>query len=151
MLPVTADPFEIARLESERDLYLRLLNLGLQDEPESFLEEALELVTRIVGAHQGYLEIGGRVGSNEAPRWWAANGFPASSSAPRGDGPRGEAVEAAARLTFQEATRRFQARLIRDTLEETGWNILEASRRLEVARSHLYALIRAFGIERGSR
>ena len=56
-----------------------------------------------------------------------------------------------ARPTFQEATRRFQAQLIRETLEETGWNIVEASRRLEVARSHLYALIRAFGIERVRR
>jgi Nif-specific regulatory protein len=61
------------------------------------------------------------------------------------------AAEPAARATFQEATRRFQAQLIRDALEETGWNIVEASRRLEVARSHLYALIRAFGIERRGR
>ena len=63
MTPAMADPAEIARLEGERDLYLRLLNLGLQDEPEPFLEQALELVTRVVGAHQGYLEIdpqGGR-------------------------------------------------------------------------------------------
>jgi DNA-binding NtrC family response regulator len=60
-------------------------------------------------------------------------------------------METGARATFQEATRRFQAQLIRETLEETGWNIVEASRRLEVARSHLYALIRAFGIERAKR
>jgi Nif-specific regulatory protein len=50
--------------------------------------------------------------------------------------------------TFQEATRRFQAELLRRTFEETGWNILEASRRLELTRSHVYTLIKAFGIER---
>ena len=51
-------------------------------------------------------------------------------------------------LTFQEATRQFQASLLRSTFEETGWNILEASRRLELTRSHVYTLIKAFGIER---
>ncbi len=51
-------------------------------------------------------------------------------------------------LTFQEATRRFQADLLRTTFEDTGWNILEASRRLELTRSHVYTLIKAFGIER---
>lgn len=56
-----------------------------------------------------------------------------------GDGP----------MTFQEATREFQARLLRQTLEDTGWNVSETARRLDIARSHLYKLIRAFGIERG--
>ncbi len=51
--------------------------------------------------------------------------------------------------TFQQATRRFQAKLVRQALEESGWNIVEASRRLDIARSHLYNLINAFGIERG--
>jgi Nif-specific regulatory protein len=51
-------------------------------------------------------------------------------------------------LSFQEATRRFQARLLRDTLERTGWNVVEAAKRLDVARSYLYKLIRAFGLER---
>lgn len=75
MNPVNVDPADVARLERERDLYLRLLNLGLRDEPESFLEEALELVTRVIGAHQGYLEIDSQVGASDAPRWWAAHGF----------------------------------------------------------------------------
>jgi Nif-specific regulatory protein len=51
-------------------------------------------------------------------------------------------------LSLQEATRRFQARLVRDTLERTGWNVVEAAKRLDVARSYLYKLIRAFGLER---
>jgi Nif-specific regulatory protein len=50
--------------------------------------------------------------------------------------------------TFQEATRRFQTRLLREALEASGWNIAETARRLDVARSHLYTLIRAFGIVR---
>jgi Nif-specific regulatory protein len=60
-----------------------------------------------------------------------------------------ETVETA--VTFQEQTRRFQAELLRDTLEEVDWNIAEAARRLDLARSHVYTLIRAFGIERAKR
>jgi Nif-specific regulatory protein len=75
MTPAVSDPADITRLEGERDLYLRLLNLGLRDEPESFIEEALEIITRVVGAHQGYLEIDPRAGACDAPRWWAAHGF----------------------------------------------------------------------------
>jgi len=51
-------------------------------------------------------------------------------------------------MTFQEATRHFQADLIRETLAETDWNVSEAARRLDLARSHLYKLVRAFGLER---
>ena len=51
-------------------------------------------------------------------------------------------------LTFQEATRRFQRTLVRRTLEETGWNVTEAARRLDLARSHLYNLIGAFRLDR---
>jgi Nif-specific regulatory protein len=64
-----------------------------------------------------------------------------------------DAVEASDDLeaphTFQQATRRFQAKLVREMLEDSGWNIVEAARRLDIARSHLYNLINAFGIERG--
>jgi DNA-binding NtrC family response regulator len=52
--------------------------------------------------------------------------------------------------TFQDATRRFQATLVRSALEENGWNVIETARRLDIARSHLYTLIRAFGLERTS-
>jgi transcriptional regulator with GAF, ATPase, and Fis domain len=51
-------------------------------------------------------------------------------------------------VTFQEATREFQKDFLRETLEETGWNVVEAARRLDLARSHVYNLIRAFGLER---
>jgi Nif-specific regulatory protein len=64
--------------------------------------------------------------------------------------PSAEAGEGAedAVVTLQEATRRFQAELLRCTLEETDWNVSESARRLDVARSHIYRLIGAFGIER---
>jgi Nif-specific regulatory protein len=58
-----------------------------------------------------------------------------------------EALEEEA-ATLQEATRRFQTELLRKTLEETGWNISETARHLDVARSHVYRLISAFGIQR---
>jgi len=54
----------------------------------------------------------------------------------------------APRRTFQQATREFQAALLRDVLEEHGWNVVEAARHLDLARSHVYNLIRAFGLER---
>ena len=66
--------------------------------------------------------------------------FPATPAKP--------AVEA---LTFQEATRRFQSQLLRETLEKTDWNVNEVARRLDVARSHVYSLIRGFGIERDKK
>jgi transcriptional regulator of acetoin/glycerol metabolism len=51
-------------------------------------------------------------------------------------------------VTFQEATRRFHAELIRKTLEDTDWNVSESARRLDLARSYVYKLIHAFGIDR---
>src|SRR5205814_6558052 len=44
-------------------------------------------------------------------------------------------------VTFQETTRRYQGRLLRHTLEASGWNVLETARRLDLARSHVYNLI----------
>jgi Nif-specific regulatory protein len=53
-----------------------------------------------------------------------------------------------ARLTFQQETRRFQEQLLRGALADTGWNILETAALLDLGRSQVYNLIRAFGIER---
>jgi Nif-specific regulatory protein len=50
--------------------------------------------------------------------------------------------------TFQQATQRFQEDLLRRMLEECDWNIAECARRLDLARSHVYNLIKAFGIRR---
>ena len=51
-------------------------------------------------------------------------------------------------LTFQESTRRFQCDLVERTLDEAEWNISETARRLDLARSHVYNLIDAFGLKR---
>src|SRR5213080_3633153 len=61
------------------------------------------------------------------------------------------ALEPETATTFQEATRRFQARLLHDALEAQGWNVIDTARRLDLARSPVYDLIRAFGLERGRR
>ncbi|MCC7542831.1 MAG: sigma-54-dependent Fis family transcriptional regulator [Deltaproteobacteria bacterium] len=50
--------------------------------------------------------------------------------------------------SYQQATRRFQRHLLLETLDATGWNVVESARRLDVARSYLYDLLRAHGIER---
>jgi Nif-specific regulatory protein len=51
-------------------------------------------------------------------------------------------------LSFREATRLFQRELLEKTLEECGWNVAEAARRLELARSHVYNLLRDFQVAR---
>ncbi len=61
---------------------------------------------------------------------------PRSSSGPR-DG-----------VTFQTATRQFQEQLLHETLRDTGWNVTQAAERLDVARSHLYNLMRSFGMNK---
>jgi Nif-specific regulatory protein len=57
-------------------------------------------------------------------------------------------ASAAEPLTFQEATRRFQAALVRDALEDTNWSVTEVAERLDLARSYVYHLIKAFGLEK---
>ena len=52
--------------------------------------------------------------------------------------------------SFQEATRDFQRRLLEQTLSATQWNVSEAARRLDLARSHVYNLINSFGLDRRS-
>jgi DNA-binding NtrC family response regulator len=51
-------------------------------------------------------------------------------------------------LTFQEGTRRFQAAFVREALEAADWNVAQVAQRLDVARSHLYTLIRVFDLKR---
>ncbi len=60
-------------------------------------------------------------------------------------GAAGAGVEA---LSFQEATRRFQAGFLRDALLASDWNVMEVAQRLDLARSHVYNLIKAFGLSR---
>ena len=53
--------------------------------------------------------------------------------------------------TFQEATRRFQSGFLREALDRADWNVNEVAGRLDVARSHVYNLIRAFGLKRDAK
>jgi Nif-specific regulatory protein len=63
-------------------------------------------------------------------------------------GADADAAPAAQAASFQDATRRFQRELLLRTLEATSWNVTETARQLDLARSHVYNLIRAFGLER---
>src|SRR5438094_9847134 len=88
------DPDALARVQRERDLYRRLLDLGLQDEPETFLREALGLIVEVTGARQGYLELNDNDHTG-TPRWPLAHGFTAEQLAGvRAAIPRGLIAEA---------------------------------------------------------
>lgn len=63
------------KIQSERDLYRRLLELGEVEEIAPFLDEALNFVCEIAGAHQGYLELRDRDDESDAPRWSSSYGF----------------------------------------------------------------------------
>ncbi len=80
-----------------------------------------------------------RAAAEDVPQVEASHLFGSSAPSSEKDG---------ACRTFQEETRRFQAELLRATLDATGFNIAATARRLDLARSHVYNLIRAFGIER---
>jgi two-component system response regulator GlrR len=50
--------------------------------------------------------------------------------------------------TWAEATRRFQAGFLRDVLEDVSWNVVAAAERLDLAKSHVYALIQSLGLSK---
>jgi len=50
--------------------------------------------------------------------------------------------------TLQQATREFQRRIVREALERNDWNVTETARQLDLARSHVYNLIKDFGLQR---
>ncbi len=65
---------EIERVRLERDLFLRLLELGAREDLRPFLEDALRLIVEVTGAQKGYLEVSaGRAGAD--PPFWIAGGF----------------------------------------------------------------------------
>ncbi|GMU58894.1 MAG: hypothetical protein AMXMBFR34_06570 [Myxococcaceae bacterium] len=51
-------------------------------------------------------------------------------------------------VSFAEATRQFQRDLLARELKATGWDTAEVAKRLDVARSHVYNLIKAFQLEK---
>lgn len=50
--------------------------------------------------------------------------------------------------SFQEQTRKFQLRLLEQTLKESDWNIAATARALDLTRAHVYNLIKQFGLSR---
>src|SRR5262245_24683830 len=74
--PVDVDPRqELDQIRRERDLYLRLLDLGALTEIESFLGESLKLVAELTGAQNGYLELRDPRESAENDGWYLSHGF----------------------------------------------------------------------------
>jgi Nif-specific regulatory protein len=64
------------------------------------------------------------------------------------DPPGGRPPESPGPLTFQDATRRFHKQFIEEALGECRGNVAETARRIDVSRTHLYELMKGFGIER---
>jgi Nif-specific regulatory protein len=52
-------------------------------------------------------------------------------------------------LSLHEATRTFQRRHLLDALERHDWNVTEAARELDLARTHLHKLINDYDLRRG--
>jgi Nif-specific regulatory protein len=65
---------DATRVRLERDLFLRLLELGAQDELRPFLADALALIVATIGARKGYIELSPSQGDG-TPRWFIASGF----------------------------------------------------------------------------
>jgi len=65
---------DLEQLRRERDLYLRLLELGRYDDLPPLLEDSLALIVATSGAERGYIEL--HVGEpSGTPRWWIGEGF----------------------------------------------------------------------------
>ncbi|HTU60343.1 MAG TPA: helix-turn-helix domain-containing protein, partial [Polyangiales bacterium] len=56
--------------------------------------------------------------------------------------------ESDARPSFHEATRRFQASLLRDALARENWNVAATARALGLTRAHMYNLLATYAIAR---
>jgi Nif-specific regulatory protein len=154
------------------DLYYRLNVLEvkvapLRDRPEDIGPIAEAIVAGLGRAHDRPLSIAraarialmesewpGNVRQleNVLSRGWAvALSEQATAIEPRhlfpergGDGGEGAP-------TYEEAMRRFQARFLREALEQGGWNVSETARQLGLSRSHLNDLIKVHGLTRGGR
>jgi DNA-binding NtrC family response regulator len=71
---VSPPALALDRLRLERDLFLRLLELGEQEDIRPFLEESLSLVASVTGAQRGYLELHAPAGA-DTRRFRMTRGF----------------------------------------------------------------------------
>lgn len=69
-------PNDLERVQRERDLYRRLLDLGQQAQLGPLLEDILALAVEATDAEQGYLELYEEraSGPSDEPTWWYASG-----------------------------------------------------------------------------
>ena len=72
--------------------------------------------------------------------------FPPQAGLPRGSVTIAESCDRPP--SFREATRRFQRELLTRELDDADWNVSEVARRLQLARSHVYNLIKVFELRR---
>ena len=70
-----ADGADAAEARRERDLYLRLLELGQETNLTPFLQEALALLVEVTNAQEAYLELDENGDRSDGPRWWTARGL----------------------------------------------------------------------------
>jgi Nif-specific regulatory protein len=61
------------------------------------------------------------------------------------------AADSPAQVSYHDAVRGFQTRILSEALEEADWNVSEAARKLELSRSRLNELLKSLGIERPRR
>ena len=66
---------EVAKLTRERDLYRQLLELGLHEQTETFLEKALSLFIDAAGARRGCLELRDPSDDDDKPTFFIVRGM----------------------------------------------------------------------------
>ena len=76
-----AAPTELDRLRLERDLFLRLLELGERDDLRPFLRDALALIVEATGSKRGYIEVRSPSGRADDPPFFLAHGFAGEEAA----------------------------------------------------------------------
>lgn len=75
---------ELSRATRERNLFLHLLELGLHDAPEVFLEKALSLFIEVAGAQRGYIELREPGDDREQPTFSLFRGIDNEALSPGG-------------------------------------------------------------------
>src|SRR5690349_6590843 len=74
----------IDKLTRERDLFRHLLELGLHDDPETFLDKALSLFIDAAGACRGYLELRDPSEISDEPTFFLLRGLDDDELSPGG-------------------------------------------------------------------
>src|SRR5690348_17142393 len=74
----------VDRLTRERDLFRHFLELGLHDDPEIFLDQALTLFIDVAGACRGYLELRDPAEVSDEPTFFLVRGMDDAELSPGG-------------------------------------------------------------------